>query len=330
MLEETIQKYVDPEARLVEVKILPGGKQGYSGSVLVYYQVSYRDSQGEIARVKLLTKQAPSTERRVLQRLSQQNLPAIAFSHTLDLVTDTPLSRLSGMDQPDPIPEPLDLEADASMLVCQQYLENETPNTSPEFKLKAAQALAAIHHANLGKRDELNWLPATDTAFYNKWIVGEACWPFWRENLKIAEFERRFGHLTRPLELAAERFMDFARTLWQEGNSLTLIHADLHGEHVLSDRGQPYIIDWGQAHYGPFYLDLPNYFTPDLALQYRDALARLGHEIPRNEFMERYREAGRYVGFKYLSVCLWTWRELEPKYDDSRLGIIEMALNGAQ
>src|SRR5947209_15154520 len=76
---------------------------------------------------------------------------------------------------------------------------------------------------------------------------------------------------------------------------------------VLVHAGRPYLIDWGQARYGSFYLDLPNYFTPDSVHSYRDALAELGLDIPEDAFMRRYREAGRYPGFKYVGVLLHRW-----------------------
>ena len=50
--------------------------------------------------------------------------------------------------------------------------------------------------------------------------------------------------------------------LWEAGDSLTLIHADLHDQHVRSHGGRAYVIDWGQAHYGPLYVDLANYLRP--------------------------------------------------------------------
>ncbi|MBN9388747.1 MAG: phosphotransferase [Chloroflexi bacterium] len=329
LFEEYLKRNVDPAARLGKVELLPVGNQGFSGSVLVYYAVSYEDSRGQIKTVRLVTKNAPLTERRVLQRLSEQHLPGLALSHTLDLVTDKPLGRPSGAGQPPPPPPVLDLAADASMLICQQYLAGGTTDKpSPEFKSQAAVSLAAIHAANLGNQAELSWLPVTDAAFYNTFIVGKSLWPFWEGSLKVPEFVERFGHLTPVIEETEQRFLRFAQTLWEEGDSLTLVHADLHSGHVMADQGQPYFIDWGQAHYGSLYFDLPNYFSAQEALEYRVALARLGHEIPQKDFLERYHEAGRYVGFKYLSYCLWTWQNLEPKYDDSRLAIIEMVLNG--
>jgi len=42
-----------------------------------------------------------------------------------------------------------------------------------------------------------------------------------------------------------------------------------------------------QARYCSFYLDLPNYFTPDDVLYYREALAELGLNIPEEKFAHR-------------------------------------------
>jgi hypothetical protein len=52
---------------------------------------------------------------------------------------------------------------------------------------------------------------------------------------------------------------------------------------------------------------LPNYFTPVNVRFYREALAELGIAIPEAAFMERYRVAGRYPGFKYMGFLLHLW-----------------------
>lgn len=83
----------------------------------------------------------------------------------------------------------------------------------------------------------------------------------------------------------------------------SLTHGELHSEHILLRNGQPYFIDWATALYAPFYLVL--YFTPDPAGCYRDALAAEGVHVPRVEFMDRYREMGRYDGFKWLCSGIW-------------------------
>jgi hypothetical protein len=116
-----------------------------------------------------------------------------------------------------------------------------------------------------------------------------------------------YGDIGRQMEEAVGPFLAAMDSLWAEGDSLTLIHADMMDDHVLVHARRPYLIDWGQARYGSFYLDLPNYFTPDSVLSYRDALAELGLDIPEDAFMRRLREAGRYPGFKYIGVLLSLW-----------------------
>jgi hypothetical protein len=328
LFEQTIQKYVDSNARLTQIKLLPGGNQGFSGGTLQYYEVSYEDKNGQTAILRLVTKEAPLLERKVLNLFNSQNQQSIAYSHTLDLVTDKPLRRPTGAGQPVSISVTLDLEVDTSMLICQQHLKGEVSSNSPPIMRKAARELAALHYANLGQRENLNWLPLADRNYYERQIIEDGWRAYWQDYLKIGEFTRRFGHLTPALEATANRFIEFTDVLWQEGTSLTLVHADMQDAHVLVDQDQPYFIDWGQARYGSFYIDLPNYFTPETVLAYRENLVQLGYEIPKGEFLERYQEAGRYAGFKYLSFCLWTWREFEPKFDDSRLKLINVALNG--
>jgi len=72
-------------------------------------------------------------------------------------------------------------------------------------------------------------------------------------------------------------------------------------------RGEARIIDWEQSSYGSLYLDLPNHFTVETALVYRNALARHGYSIPVVEFLERYHEVGRYMGLRYLGHALDLW-----------------------
>jgi hypothetical protein len=49
-------------------------------------------------------------------------------------------------------------------------------------------------------------------------------------------------------------------------------------------RGSAYFIDWQQAAYGSFCLDLLNPFYVETALVYRDALTRQGISVPVLEF----------------------------------------------
>jgi hypothetical protein len=290
LLEQTIRRYGRPGARVVSFDVRPMREyeRGYSGAQIERHVVVFRTPGGEAGTITLITKEAPLLERRVLDLLTSQS-QCVPFSHTLDLTTDRP------------------------MLVCQQDLGTDSsqwpPSTEPDRQ--AARCLARIHYTNLGRATELAWLPRADRVYFEGYILAD-----YREQLARAmewpAFMAEYGDVARQMEEAVGPFLAAMDSLWAEGDSLTLIHADMMDNHVLVHAGRPYLIDWGQARYGSFYLDLPNYFTPDSVLSYRDALGELGLDILADEFMRRYREAGRYPGFKYIGVLLHLWVAGQP------------------
>lgn len=165
-----------------------------------------------------------------------------------------------------------------------------------------AKAIATIHATNM--QASLGWLPrgTVENLYLDPWQVA------WRKNLEISEFASEFARYTARLESLFPRFMRDMRALEEEGSSCTLINADLHPAHMRIIDGQPCFIDWEQARWGTFYLDLVNYFHKETSLVYRDELARLGHEVPVVDFLDRFHAMGRYMGFRYLEVGLDAWR----------------------
>ncbi len=318
LLQATIAAHVAPDARVLEARQREGGEQGFSAAMLRYYDVTYTRA-GVTERATLVTKEASLGERRSLAWLGGRGLP-VPFSYTPDLTTAAPAP------------------------VCMQYVgARPAPG---ERARQAARTLAAIHHAALGRVDELPWLPRADPAFFARWLI-DACWRRgWQRALAgeghVDAYGRHFGPpkpggafaaefaaYTQPLEEAAARFLRDMTALWEAGDSLTLVHADFHDEHVRSRGGRAYVIDWGQAHYGPLYVDLPNYFSRDEALLYRGALAELGHDLPPDEFLARYDAASPYPGFKYFGIGLWNWCYGDPPHRrDSVLQFIDMVLEG--
>ena len=189
---------------------------------------------------------------------------------------------------------------------------------------EVVQTLAAVHYANLNKMEEMDWLPRANEAFIEHWIVQDcwrACWesllvggPFidgYGQEYGVAkaggDFSAEFRAYTEPIEAAAEEMRAAMKQLWQAGDSLTIINADFHNSNVVSDGTRPYIIDWGAVHYGPLYLDLPNCFSWEEALLYRDALEALGHHIPQDKFLSNYDAFRPYPGFKYFGIGLYNW-----------------------
>lgn len=207
---------------------------------------------------------------------------AVPFSHTLDLMTDEP------------------------MLVCQQDLTDDFGGQiPPNIAEQEAQRLAHIHSANLGKAEALSWLPRANRPYFEGLIVTD----FRRQLAKAMErpeFVAEYADLAHEMAEAIEPFLATMEELREVG-PLTLIHGDLHNGNIRLHRGQSYFLDWEHASYGSLYLDLPNHFTLADALLYRDALAGDGCDIPEGQFIERYQQAGRYVGFKYMGFFLHSW-----------------------
>ncbi len=271
---------------ILRVQEQPDGPQGASGSAIRYFSVSSTSPGGESHTDTVVTKSASLLERRVLQLLSSQGC-AVPPVYIPDVVSDEPLP------------------------VLMPYLEPRTgPDMlgSPESPLtrSVADGLAGIHAANLGRPP--SWLPHTSEDYLRRlWLY--AWREQWEANLAESEFAAEFGDYTARLDAAMERFMGVLAALTAEGTTLTVLNVDLIPDHIRIWRGGACFIDWQQSSYGALYLDLPNYFTIETALLYRDALARHGHEIPVVEFLERYHEVGRYMGLRYLGYSLWRWAQ---------------------
>lgn len=317
LIQATLKSRVSPEVRVIDVRQRERGTQGFSQVTLHYYDVVYEQT-GVPTQIALVIKEVAPVERLTLEWLGERRL-SVPFSFALDT------------------------GGDGTTLLCMQYV-GEAPALADRTQ-RAAQALAAIHHAALGRRDNLLWLPPADPTFFAERII-DACWRRawryvlsgegyidwygrWHEPRAPDPFWQQFAEYDRPLEEAAARFLRDMTTLWQQGDILTLLHADFHSDNVRADDGRIYVIDWEQACYGPLYIDLPNYFTREESLLYRDALAVLGCDIPADTFLAHYDAASRYIGFKYFGFGVLSQRpDGPPRRREDALYWIEMALNG--
>lgn len=278
------QIYAEPR-RVVSITEQAGGEQGASGSLIRYYDIVSENTSGHAEQTRMVTKNASLLERQIVQRLHGQGCAVPPL-----YVADVPGVARSPIFMP--------------FLEARPPLDMGHPD-SPLTR-SVADGLAGIHAANRGQPPP--WLPHTADDFARSlWLY--AWRERWEENLADAEFAADFGQFTRPLETAMERLMDILNQLTAEGDSLTLLNVDLLPGHIRLWRGEARFIDWQQSSYGTLYLDLPNYFLLETALLYRDALARHGFEIPVMEFLERYREVGRYMGLRYLGYSLWRWAQ---------------------
>lgn len=142
-----LQAHHGSAARPIAVHPHEGGEQGYSGAVLRYYDVAYSDD-GAARQTTLVIKDAPLVERRTLAWLGEQGL-AVPANHSADLTTA------------------------ASAPVCMEYAGD--PPAEENRAAAVARALAGIHHAALGRRAALPWLPPADPAFFANRLI-DSCW----------------------------------------------------------------------------------------------------------------------------------------------------------
>lgn len=257
--------------------------QGWSGSQIRYYRVTNRDLQGNIHQDMVVSKNAVLLERHILQMLSAQQC-AVPCNHIADMIDEG--RALIYMPYLDPLPP------------------HHTGHAEHPLTLSIAKGLAGIHAANCGHRPA--WLPRTGDDWLGRlWL--RAWREQWGANLAEPEFAAEFGAYTERLDAASAKLLVALDALVAEGDALTLLNVDLHPDHIRFWQGEARFIDWEQASYGPLYLDLPNYFTVETALVYRDALARQGIEIPPVEFIERYHAVSHYMGLRYLGYALSEW-----------------------
>jgi hypothetical protein len=277
-----------------------GGAQGYSGATLRYYDVGYAAPQGR-GNIAIVTKDAPRPERRLLAWLDAHGLPVPA-SYAPDLSTA------------------------GRALVCLEYCGDSAPSARAR---PTARALAAIHHAAHEHAAELDWLPRADPAFFADRLV-DRCWRKpWQQLLSgagytdwydrphpptepDAAFAATFAAITPALEAVAALFVRDMAALWHDAALRTLLHTDFHAEHARWRGDEARLIDWEQGHYGPYAIDLPNFFSREEALFYHEARAERGWTLPRGQFLAHYDAARPYPGFKYFGIGLWQWRTGDP------------------
>ncbi|CAF1080168.1 unnamed protein product [Rotaria sordida] len=257
------------------------GEQGASGCEVRYYKVHFTRGTRHLETKQMISKEASLLERQVLALLCEQKQ---AVPPTL-------------------IPNLLSEKSH----FYQQYADTQIEGHGPFDPITKAyaHALARIHYMNLGQHPE--WLRSATENFEDRlWL--RAWRKEWHLNLTIPRFALEYGCYTDSLDDSLSRLLVFLHERTTEGTSLTLINTDLIPNDIRSIDGRPMFIDWDQAAYGCFYLDLPNYFSIETVLCYRDALAELGLNIHPALFMDRFHEVGRYMGLRYLEVGLQAWR----------------------
>ena len=300
LLEKTIQQHIEPDAVVLTATEFTG-EQGYSGAAVRYFDVQYKTAVNETANIKLVVKDAPLVGRKVLQLLGQQVKTAVPFSSANDL------------------------ETDRAQPICQQFIPTPCKQLNPAQLQQLAQKLAKLHATNLNKPHEFNWLPKINIAYFQDFIFAD-----WRKQWQLTNqdttFAAKFGKLHPQIEAAANQFLAEMAKLHQNRNTVTLIHADLHHDHIRFDADELYLIDFDDARYGTFYLDLPNLFDQETVQFYKKALDSLVETDDSATFAKRFKIANQYVGFKYMGFSLWRWREGDEGRDQGLMRMINRAL----
>jgi hypothetical protein len=306
LFESTIKQHVGKAARVAGWSERPPITQGYSGANVRVYDVDVVDGC-TLYDVPLVTKDVYLAERQAMLLLRSQAYSSIPFSWSYDYASNE------------------------RVLLCQQFIDADGDPLQDDIVERAALELARMHLANMGNTNTLGWLPHADHAYF----CGEALLQQWRsswnEALNDDEFVAVYGRYTEAMEGAAAIFLRAMDELWDEADTLTLVHGDLHDGNILVQGGIPYFIDWEQAHYGTLYLDLPSYLSPNQSLLYHDALASMGYVVPLATFQQRYADMTRSLGFRYMKFWIDRWLRGGAARDRSRANIaslITTALTG--
>jgi hypothetical protein len=308
LLSHTLRTCLSPDAQITHIMEIPFTQSGYAGAEMHLFEVQLLAGPGGVKTVPLLVKNAPLHERLALTTLYQQGHALIPYAYAPDLVHDGPAP------------------------ICMQYIQADPEISGPTFLNRTARELASLHFRNLGNRKPLAWAPPADTSFFAGGYVLQTWRTAWNELMADSDFAAEFNPYGQPLEDAAADFLTTMEALWEEGETLTLIHGDLHDGNVVAANGNPYIVDWGQAHYGTFYIDLPNLLSRAEIRTYYESITQLGYSLSEDTFFERYCQAGRYVGFKYMAFVMAGWADRDQPGSMVRPhmhNLIHLALNGA-
>lgn len=284
LIEETVARFISPDAILLDLEEQPVMK-GFSATEIYRYQVRV-DYRKEDLVTSYIIKKASLNERRVLALLHEQRV-SVPYSFSRDYESDQPC------------------------YLCMQDVDYETDYGSLDVEVVLGQEyelLAHLHAANLGRRQDLLWLPEADRRYISR-MLRERWEPSWTQAVQNEEFAAVFQSYIPQIEAMADSITDEMETILTDESSLTLVHTDLHPGNVrVQNNTNVRYIDWEEARYGSFYLDIPLRFTGlEQAERYRRALEAKGISINRDEFNRRYLTASRYIGLRYMGWTLGSW-----------------------
>lgn len=292
LIQESTVQFIAKTAIVLEVDSSPLNK-GYQAIHLSRHKVLI-DNQGLKEYVSFISKMANKTERRALHRLFLQS-------------ANVPYSRTH------------DIDSDERALICIQDVDYKTDYQNLEFERlqnKEVHALAYIHKMNYGLRSELSWLPLANHEHIEKMIF-ERWKPAWEEANNNERFFETFGPYIPEVEAVFGTILNDIDVVLNDESSHTLIHNDLNPGNVLvHNNDDVFFIDWEEARYGSFFLDIPLRFELNKAREYREVLASHGLVMPNERFEKLYRIASRYIGLRFMTWCLGSWTSNSNAKDD--------------
>jgi len=286
LIEKTLTKHVASEIDEIKIEEQPV-KKGYNSQSIHRYKVIYRYHNNH-KEISVIIKEARLVERKVLYHLNAQ-AASVPYCFADDL------------------------EMDVSANICMQDIDYCTDYSKLDTALivdHIGSSLAHIHGANYQYKHQLGWLPFADRR-YIEVILKERWKPYWDKALMNSEFVDSFKTYIPEIEVISSKIIDDMERVLMDESSHTLIHTDLHPGNVLAQNtNKVYMIDWDEAHYGSFYLDIPIQFgMPEEAEVYWGKLFNNGIEIPHKVYMERFRIASRYTGLRYMAWTLGAWAD---------------------
>lgn len=281
---ETVKRFISPTAQVLSMDSKPINI-GLQAVDLFRHKVLVKEHNVE-EQVSLITKKATLTERRILSRLYSQsaNVPFIV-TH--------------------------DLDSDLRTLICIQDVDYKTDYSNLNFEIllkREQQALAYIHTTNLGLKKEIPWLPFADRNHIQN-MINERWRPAWEVAKNNEQFVEVFGSYIPIVEEVSKSIIEEIEIVLNDESSHTLIHNDLNpGNVLIHNNNDVFFIDWEEARYGSFYLDIPIRFSDfKQAENYREVLGSLGKEIPYAQFKKQFTIASRYLGIRYMPWNLGVW-----------------------
>ncbi|MFC3768759.1 aminoglycoside phosphotransferase family protein [Paenibacillus sp. GCM10012303] len=285
LIEEAVACFISPDAVVLDLEEQPVHK-GFSATDIYRHQVQV-EYRNERLVTSYITKNASLKERRVLALLHRQGA-AVPYSFSRDY------------------------EEDQSRYVCIQDVDYATDYGAVDAEQVLGQEfelLAHLHASNLGRRHELLWLPEADSGYISR-MLRERWEPSWNRAVQDKDFAALFQSYIPDIQAAAQSIAGDLEPILNDASSHTLIHTDLHPGNVLvQNNTRIRYIDWEEAGYGSFYLDIPLRFTSlEKAEKYRMALEARGVSIDQDEFRQRYITASRYIGLRYMGWTFGSWR----------------------